>query len=348
MDINLPGEVWLISVLAEYAAGDQWGKICLATANLSINAKIEVPQYGVHSDCPFPNLMENLRYLSSLVSGILKRLVKFSIKIGEKPSHLWENLSVFNGHWNGCITKFCWNTEKYPSTMAISQVLCILHEQFRRTQKHFNDIWKDYDHTQKALATIRQRKERNPENQPEQYPSRRRGRNVGTGTRQMYLLIRYVENTFRETFDLFLHVNILQMYVLSVQNFWLREFVMFLATPLDSPRALTVFDKFFWENHRLLPYTPITQFVRTRVVGVAKVFAYCPAEDPTLRCRRLGLLLKCSGNRTLWEAFFRENGIRCIPDSTKFPSLEDVASHGKTVHRPYSLLVVPFNFLLRP
>lgn len=345
MDIQHPEEIWLISVLAEFATDEQWNKICLATTNISINVKITVPNFKFHARPHLLALVTDLQGLMEHVSDLLKHLVEFSVTIGEKPSYLWENLSVFNGYWNGCISKFCWNVDKYPATMSVSEIYNILHQQFCRTRKHFNDICKDYDRAQKAAVSNTQRpeKERNPEDQAKLQPRRRRW-NVGTGMRQMFLLIRCAEKMFRETFDLFLHISVLIAFTKTFQNFYYRKSSMFLVTPLDIPKALAVFDGFFWENHRILPIIRITPLDHVRMIA-----QYFKAFWHNYRMQRVTLsaMIKCSRDPLTWERHFILNGIRLIPERFPFPSLENALLLSKTDSRPYPFFIASVNFMSR-
>lgn len=249
MDIRHPDEIWLISVLGQFGTDQEWNRLCTATVNLSANVKIEIPRYHLGGQGTYMRLKKLLFSVEVVLAG----LVRFATKVDEERCGLWENLSVFNGYRNGCITKFLWNVDKCPPNMTVFQICEIFERQIWRTRKHFKDIWGDYDYSRRAATGTTQNSEReqNPENPPQQRPRRRQRMNVSTGAHQTSLLVNWLRKTFRETFDLFLHVIILKMYVETVGIYRIRGCVIFLLTPLDKPRLEDELDRFYWEFHRL-------------------------------------------------------------------------------------------------
>lgn len=251
MDIQHPEELWLISVFEEFGQYEEWNRLRMATVNLSVNAKVSIPNFQIGG----LNALKDLEVLWFNVESVLACLAKFASKLGEERCNLWENFLAYNDYNDGYITNFIWNVVKYSPIKTASQICHIFDEEINQTWSHFLNNWGSYDHSRRvAIAKIlRSERERDLENTSQQRPRRRR-LYVGIHTHDMSLLVRWIQQTFRKMFDLFLHIIALKIYVETVQVYRMSEFAIFLITPIQKLRTETVLDNFFWEYHRTHPY----------------------------------------------------------------------------------------------
>lgn len=247
MNIQHPEQIWLISVLSQFATDAEWDKICMATGNSSINAKIVCPKYQFGYD--IPSIQVLLRHLSSKLSDVLDDLVELSNEVENKLASLYEYFSVSRGYRNGCITNFSWNVAKYPATSTACNLCVVFRKEIQQTGKRLKAVWDDYERSREVPASSAQslETERDPDDPP---PPKRRRIDMGADRRRTTFLMRWLETTFRDMFDLFLHICVLRMYVGSSRTFLMNEFTMFFVTPLDFSRAELELDKLFWEKHR--------------------------------------------------------------------------------------------------
>ncbi|XP_065072094.1 V-type proton ATPase subunit C 1-B-like [Rhopilema esculentum] len=123
-------EFWLISAPGDRSPQQTWEKCKVATKDLSLNYKLILPELKVGTLDTLVGLSDDLGKLDAFVESIVKKVAGYTVDVlEEKQDKVMENLQVNRMDPATYLTKFQWDSAKYPIKQPLRNLAEIISKQ---------------------------------------------------------------------------------------------------------------------------------------------------------------------------------------------------------------------------
>ncbi|KRX65364.1 V-type proton ATPase subunit C [Trichinella sp. T9] len=170
-------EYWLISAPGEKTCQETWDRLNASTQELSSNFKFSIPDLKVGTLDQLVGLSDDLIKLDAYTESITKKLVNYFAEILEdQRDKLYENLQVQGSmilrafytfeavlHYilklilediSHYVTKFQWDTAKYPVKQALRNITEIISKQVTQIDSDLKAKAAAYNHLKNTLSAL--------------------------------------------------------------------------------------------------------------------------------------------------------------------------------------------------
>jgi len=123
-------EFWLISAPGDRSPQQTWEKCKAATRELSTNYRLSLPELKVGTLDTLVGLSDDLGKLDTFVESIVKKVAGYSVDVlEERQDKVQENLQVNRMDPATFLTKFQWDSAKYPIKQPLRTLAEIISKQ---------------------------------------------------------------------------------------------------------------------------------------------------------------------------------------------------------------------------
>ncbi|KAL1227524.1 V-type proton ATPase subunit [Trichinella spiralis] len=148
-------EYWLISAPGEKTCQETWDRLNASTQELSSNFKFSIPDLKVGTLDQLVGLSDDLIKLDAYTESITKKLVNYFAEILEdQRDKLYENLQVQGKDISHYVTKFQWDTAKYPVKQALRNITEIISKQVTQIDSDLKAKAAAYNHLKNTLSAL--------------------------------------------------------------------------------------------------------------------------------------------------------------------------------------------------
>ncbi|CAJ0918171.1 unnamed protein product, partial [Mesorhabditis belari] len=149
------GEFWLLSVPGEKNANDAWEKLNRGTGSLSANAKFNIPDLKVGTLDQLVGLSDDLGKLDTTAESVTRKLVQyFGDVLEDDRDKLYEHLVIGNKDMKSYVTKFQWESAKYPLKQSLKVLSEIIGKQITQIDNDLKTKSLGYNNLKNTLASI--------------------------------------------------------------------------------------------------------------------------------------------------------------------------------------------------
>jgi V-type H+-transporting ATPase subunit C len=147
-------EIWLISVPGDSTPQEAYDKLNSSTSSLSTNNKFSIPDLKVGTLDQLVGLSEELTKLDVSAEQVTRKLVQYFGEILEQKEKLQENLIIGNRDMHSYLTKFQWESSKYPLKQSLKVLSEIIGKQITQIDNDFKTKAAHYNNLKNTIATI--------------------------------------------------------------------------------------------------------------------------------------------------------------------------------------------------
>lgn len=128
-------EYWIISAPGEKTCQETWERLNKATGDLSQNHKFNIPDLKVGTLDQLVGLSDDLVKLDGFAENSIKKLVNyFNDVLEEQKDKLFESLQVQGKDMVQYLTKFQWDSAKYPVKQYLRNICEIISKQLTQIE----------------------------------------------------------------------------------------------------------------------------------------------------------------------------------------------------------------------
>jgi V-type H+-transporting ATPase subunit C len=149
-----PPEIWIISVPGDPSQQEAWDKLNSSTSNLSITNKFTIPDLKVGTLDQLVGLSDDLTKLDISAEQTTRKLVQYFGEILEQREKLNENLTIGNRDMHTYLTKFQWESAKYPLKQSLKVLSEIIGKQITQIDNDFKVKAAHYNNLKNSLASM--------------------------------------------------------------------------------------------------------------------------------------------------------------------------------------------------
>uniref|UniRef100_A0AC35TKY9 V-type proton ATPase subunit C n=1 Tax=Rhabditophanes sp. KR3021 TaxID=114890 RepID=A0AC35TKY9_9BILA len=148
-------ELWLISAPGDKTAQETWEKLDQATSGQSKNNKFPIPDLKVGTLDQLVGLSDDLAKLDSAAESVTRKLVNyFGDVLQDEQDKLSENLMIGGKDIHTYVTKFTWETAKYPKQQSLKVLSEIMGKQITQIDNDLKTKANAYNTLKNNLASI--------------------------------------------------------------------------------------------------------------------------------------------------------------------------------------------------
>ncbi|VDN26275.1 unnamed protein product [Gongylonema pulchrum] len=150
-----PGDLWLISAPNEGSPQETWDKLNRTTGSMSVNHKFNVPDLKVGTLDQLVGLSDDLAKLDTAAEQVTRKLTQYFAEILEEERYkLEENLTVSGKDVKTYVTKFQWESAKYPLKQSLKVLSEIIGKQITQIDNDLKTKSTMYNNLKNSLASI--------------------------------------------------------------------------------------------------------------------------------------------------------------------------------------------------
>uniref|UniRef100_A0A5S6R630 V-type proton ATPase subunit C n=1 Tax=Trichuris muris TaxID=70415 RepID=A0A5S6R630_TRIMR len=151
----MTSEYWLISAPGEKTCQETWDRLNSTTCDLSMNHKFAIPDLKVGTLDQLVGLSDDLVKLDNYAETITRKLVQyFSEILEDQRDKLYENLQVQGKDISHYVTKFQWDTAKYPVKQALRNITEIISKQVTQIDADLKSKATSYNALKNSLSAL--------------------------------------------------------------------------------------------------------------------------------------------------------------------------------------------------
>lgn len=151
-------EFWLISAPGEKTCQETWERMNRATGGengLSTNFKFNIPDLKVGTLDQLVGLSDDLHKLDTFAESVTRKLVQYFAEILEdQRDKLFENLQVNGKDMTQYLTKFQWETAKYPVKQSLRTIAEVISKQVTQIDTDLKAKATAYNNLKNNLASL--------------------------------------------------------------------------------------------------------------------------------------------------------------------------------------------------
>ncbi|KAM3726276.1 V-type proton ATPase subunit [Dirofilaria immitis] len=149
------GDLWLISAPNEGSPQETWDKLNRTTASMSVNYKFNVPDLKVGTLDQLVGLSDDLAKLDTSAEQVTRKLTQyFADVLEDEQDKLQENLIVSGKDVKTYVTKFQWESAKYPLKQSLKVLSDIIGKQITQIDNDLKTKSTAYNNLKNSLASI--------------------------------------------------------------------------------------------------------------------------------------------------------------------------------------------------
>uniref|UniRef100_A0AC34QGZ2 V-type proton ATPase subunit C n=1 Tax=Panagrolaimus sp. JU765 TaxID=591449 RepID=A0AC34QGZ2_9BILA len=147
-------EYWIVSAPGDKTPQETFDKLNSATASLSTNNKFNIPDLKVGTLDQLIGLSDDLSKLDAAAEATTRKLVQYFGEVLEEREKLEENLRIGNRDPKTYLTKFQWDSAKYPLKQSLRVLSEIIGKQITQIDNDFKTKATHYNILKNTLASI--------------------------------------------------------------------------------------------------------------------------------------------------------------------------------------------------
>jgi len=148
-------EYWIISAPGEKTCQETWERLYKATGELSQNHKFVIPDLKVGTLDQLVGLSDDLLKLDNYAETAIKKLViYFNEVLEEQKDKLFESLQVQGKDMVQYLTKFQWDSAKYPVKQYLRNISEIISKQLTQIDADLKAKAAAYNHLKNNLSAL--------------------------------------------------------------------------------------------------------------------------------------------------------------------------------------------------
>jgi V-type H+-transporting ATPase subunit C len=147
-------EIWIVSAPGDKTPQDTWEKLNSATGSISTNNKFNIPDLKVGTLDQLVGLSDDLSKLDAAAEQTTRKLVQYFGEVLEEREKLHDNLLIGNRDMHTYLTKFQWESAKYPLKQSLKVLSEIIGKQITQIDNDFKTKAAHYNNLKNTLASI--------------------------------------------------------------------------------------------------------------------------------------------------------------------------------------------------
>jgi len=148
-------EYWLISAPGEKTCQETWDRMYRATHETAASHKFALPDLKVGTLDQLVGLSDDLAKLDNYAESVTRKLVQyFSEILEDQKDKLFENLQVQGKDMVQYLTKFQWDTAKYPVKQSLRNISEIISKQITQIDADLKSKATAYNNLKNNLASL--------------------------------------------------------------------------------------------------------------------------------------------------------------------------------------------------
>jgi V-type H+-transporting ATPase subunit C len=154
MSSSATQEIWIVSAPGDKTPQDTWEKLNSATGSISTNNKFNIPDLKVGTLDQLVGLSDDLSKLDAAAEQTTRKLVQYFGEVLEEREKLHDNLLIGNRDMHTYLTKFQWESAKYPLKQSLKVLSEIIGKQITQIDNDFKTKAAHYNNLKNTLASI--------------------------------------------------------------------------------------------------------------------------------------------------------------------------------------------------
>ncbi|VDP08479.1 unnamed protein product [Soboliphyme baturini] len=148
-------EYWLVSVPGEKTCQETWDRLNSATTEISTNFKFSIPDLKVGTLDQLVGLSDDLAKLDTYAETITRKLATYFAEVLEdQRDKLFENLQVQGKDLSHYLTKFQWDSAKYPMKQNLRNLTEIISKQVSQIDADLKTKATAYNNLKNNLSAL--------------------------------------------------------------------------------------------------------------------------------------------------------------------------------------------------
>lgn len=147
-------EIWIVSAPGDKTPQDTWEKLNSSTGSISTNNKFNIPDLKVGTLDQLVGLSDDLSKLDAAAEQTTRKLVQYFGEVLEEREKLHDNLLIGNRDMHTYLTKFQWESAKYPLKQSLKVLSEIIGKQITQIDNDFKTKAAHYNNLKNTLASI--------------------------------------------------------------------------------------------------------------------------------------------------------------------------------------------------
>jgi V-type H+-transporting ATPase subunit C len=149
------GEFWIVSAPGEKTCQETWDRLNRATGEMSQNHKFAIPDLKVGTLDQLVGLSDDLAKVDTYAEGTTRKLVQYFNEVLEaQQDKLFENLQVQGKDMVQYLTKFQWDSAKYPVKQSLRNISEIISKQISQIDNDLKAKATSYNNLKNNLSAL--------------------------------------------------------------------------------------------------------------------------------------------------------------------------------------------------